>query len=212
MLLTTYELVSKHLGELRRLSWAALVVDEAHRLKSASSRLFQDLVRVDADHRVLLTGTPLQNSLEELFFLMNFLEPAKFGSVDAFKAAYASLDDKDKVGDDARARGAGTWLVSSASHARRMLVSACMLPGGLAHGRLRPLSSCCGQVGELHRQLQPHMLRRLKKDVLKQLPPKMEQIVRLELSDEQRELYKAILSRNYEALVGEAGRSCDGLP
>jgi chromodomain-helicase-DNA-binding protein 4 len=58
------------------------------------------------------------------------------------------------------------------------------------------------QVAELHRQLAPHLLRRLKKDVLKQLPPKMEQIVRVELSEEQRQLYKAILSKNYEALVG----------
>jgi len=58
----------------------------------------QDLVRVDAQHRVLLTGTPLQNSLEELFYLMNFLEPDKFSDVEEFKAAYATLDDKDKVG------------------------------------------------------------------------------------------------------------------
>eukprot|EP00775_Hariotina_reticulata_P005696 gene5696-5934_t len=85
---------------------------------------------------------------------MNFLEPAKFPSVEAFKTSYAQLDDKDKI-------------------------------------------------AELHRQLQPHLLRRLKKDVLKQLPPKMEQMVRLEMSDEQRQLYKAILSKNYEALVGE---------
>jgi chromodomain-helicase-DNA-binding protein 4 len=60
--------------------------------------VLQDLLRVSARHRVLLTGTPLQNSLEELFFLMNFLEPAKFASVDDFKQAYAALDDKDKVG------------------------------------------------------------------------------------------------------------------
>jgi hypothetical protein len=59
--------------------------------------VLQDLLRVSARHRVLLTGTPLQNSLEELFFLMNFLEPAKFASVDDFKQAYAALDDKDKV-------------------------------------------------------------------------------------------------------------------
>lgn len=57
----------------------------------------QDLVRVDARHRVLLTGTPLQNSLEELFYLMNFLEPHKFSSVEEFKAAYAALNDRDKV-------------------------------------------------------------------------------------------------------------------
>jgi SNF2 family DNA or RNA helicase len=68
----------------------------------------QDLVRVDARHRVLLTGTPLQNSLEELFYLMNFLEPLKFSNVEEFKAAYAALDDRDKVrvGPDAQVMGA----------------------------------------------------------------------------------------------------------
>jgi hypothetical protein len=66
-------------------------------LRCCVHTLPQDLLRVSARHRVLLTGTPLQNSLEELFFLMNFLEPAKFASVDDFKQAYAALDDKDKV-------------------------------------------------------------------------------------------------------------------
>jgi hypothetical protein len=65
----------------------------------------QDLRRVDAKHRVLLTGTPLQNSLEELFYLMNFLEPHKFSNVEEFKAAYAALNDRDKV------RGKPDWWV-----------------------------------------------------------------------------------------------------
>jgi chromodomain-helicase-DNA-binding protein 4 len=77
------------------------------RLKSSTSRLFQDLVKVSARHRVLLTGTPLQNSLEELFYLMNFLEPAKFPNVEVFKTSYAQLDDKDKVGCTAATSGAG---------------------------------------------------------------------------------------------------------
>lgn len=52
---------------------------------------------MNARHRLLLTGTPLQNNLDELFFLMNFLEPKKFPSVDVFRETYAALDDKDKV-------------------------------------------------------------------------------------------------------------------
>lgn len=52
---------------------------------------------MSARHRVLLTGTPLQNSLEELFFLMSFLEPSKFDRLEDFVAAYAALDDRDKV-------------------------------------------------------------------------------------------------------------------
>lgn len=57
-------------------------------------------------------------------------------------------------------------------------------------------------MAELHRQLAPHLLRRMKKDVLTQLPPKQEQIVRVELSQEQRLLYRTILERNYTALTG----------
>jgi hypothetical protein len=68
-----------------------------HQHRADVAAALQDLVRVNAQHRVLLTGTPLQNSLEELFYLMNFLEPDKFANVEQFKAAYASLDDKDKV-------------------------------------------------------------------------------------------------------------------
>jgi hypothetical protein len=51
-------------------------------------------------------------------------------------------------------------------------------------------------------ELKPHLLRRVKKDVLKQLPPKMEQIVRIELSPLQREYYRNVLTKNYEALAG----------
>ncbi len=54
-------------------------------------------MRVDARHRLLLTGTPLQNSLEELFHLLNFLEPTKFPDADACAAAYEGLADKDKA-------------------------------------------------------------------------------------------------------------------
>lgn len=57
------------------------------------------------------------------------------------------------------------------------------------------------QVSELHRKLSPHLLRRLKKDVMGQLPPKKEQIVRVELSYLQRETYKKILTQNFVSLA-----------
>lgn len=56
------------------------------------------------------------------------------------------------------------------------------------------------QVGQLHELLAPHLLRRVKKDVLQQLPPKMEQMVRVELSPLQREWYRRLLTKNYTTL------------
>ena len=58
------------------------------------------------------------------------------------------------------------------------------------------------QVSTLHEQLKPHLLRRMKRDVLKQLPPKREQIVRVELSPLQKEYYRAILTKNFKDLAG----------
>ena len=62
------------------------------------------------------------------------------------------------------------------------------------------------QVERLHRMLAPHLLRRLKRDVLKDLPRKKEQIVRVELAPEQQRLYKEVLTRNYAALAHKGGK------
>ena len=62
------------------------------------------------------------------------------------------------------------------------------------------------QVERLHRMLAPHLLRRLKRDVLKDLPRKKEQIVRVELAPEQQRLYKDVLTRNYAALAHKGGK------
>ncbi|XP_022881610.1 CHD3-type chromatin-remodeling factor PICKLE-like [Olea europaea var. sylvestris] len=61
------------------------------------------------------------------------------------------------------------------------------------------------QILRLHKMLAPHLLRRVKKDVMKELPPKKELILRVELSSKQKEYYKAILTRNYETLTRKGG-------
>lgn len=63
---------------LSSIEWAALVVDEAHRLKNNQSLFFRTLREFKINYRLLLTGTPLQNNLEELFHLLNFLSPDRF--------------------------------------------------------------------------------------------------------------------------------------
>jgi len=76
-ILTTYEIVLKDSALLNSLSWAVLMVDEAHRLKNDDSLLYKALQSFDTNQRLLITGTPLQNSLKELWALLHFIMPAK---------------------------------------------------------------------------------------------------------------------------------------
>ncbi|KAG1665916.1 hypothetical protein FOA52_004505 [Chlamydomonas sp. UWO 241] len=161
VLLTSYEMVLAEAGPLSKLEYEVMVVDEGHRLKNNKSRLFVELQELTAHFKVLLTGTPLQNNLTELYMLLHFLEPEKFKQEDF---------EESEIGHEE-------------------------------------------QVATLHQQLSPHILRRLKKDVLKGLPPKLEQIVRVELSGMQRELYRSLLARHLPVLAGGAkdgGRPAGG--
>jgi chromodomain-helicase-DNA-binding protein 1 len=73
---------------LKQIPWAYLLVDEAHRLKNSESALYQELSSWSFKSKLLVTGTPLQNSMRELWALLNFLEPGRFGAADEFEAAY----------------------------------------------------------------------------------------------------------------------------
>ncbi|XP_035705882.1 chromodomain-helicase-DNA-binding protein Mi-2 homolog isoform X3 [Folsomia candida] len=156
VLLTSYELVSIDAACLGSVDWSVLVVDEAHRLKNNQSKFFRILNNYPIQYKLLLTGTPLQNNLEELFHLLNFLCPEKFNDLAVFQNEFAEIDKED-------------------------------------------------QVKKLHDMLGPHMLRRLKADVLKNMPSKSEFIVRVELAPMQKKYYKYILTRNFEALNNKAG-------
>ena len=77
-IITNYELVMKDTSFFAQFRWSILVVDEAHRLKNSESKLHKSLSNIHSEHRVLLTGTPLQNTIEELHSLLEFLHPGKF--------------------------------------------------------------------------------------------------------------------------------------
>ena len=160
VMLTSYEMAVAESALLNTVDWDVLCVDEGHRLRTKESRLFESLSGLAVQQRVLLTGTPLQNHLDELFVLLNFLDSAKFPSSEALKAEF----DADALKNEAK-------------------------------------------LSELHSMLRPHLLRRVKKDVLKDLPPKRELIVRVGLSALQRSLYKATLTRNFQALRALSSRN-----
>ncbi|CAD6191489.1 unnamed protein product [Caenorhabditis auriculariae] len=151
VLLTSYECINMDKPILSSIEWGALVVDEAHRLKNNQSTFFKNLREYKIGYRVLLTGTPLQNNLEELFHLLNFLAPDRFYDLESFTREFAEISKED-------------------------------------------------QIQKLHSLLGPHMLRRLKADVLTGMPSKSELIVRLELSPLQKKYYKNILTKNFDAL------------
>jgi len=86
VLLTTYEyLMNKHdRPRLSKILWHYIIIDEGHRIKNASCKLNAELKHYQSSHRLLLTGTPLQNNLEELWALLNFLLPSIFNSSEDF--------------------------------------------------------------------------------------------------------------------------------
>jgi chromodomain-helicase-DNA-binding protein 7 len=139
------------------------VIDEAHRLKNKNCKLIEGLRCIDMEHKVLLTGTPLQNNVEELFSLLNFLEPSQF------KCSIEFLQEFGDLKTDT-------------------------------------------QVQKLQAILKPMMLRRLKEDVEKNLAPKEETIVEVELTNTQKKYYRAILEKNFQFLTrGATGANVPNL-
>ncbi|XP_061520411.1 chromodomain-helicase-DNA-binding protein 4a isoform X1 [Phycodurus eques] len=97
VLLTSYELITIDMAVLGSIDWACLVVDEAHRLKNNQSKFFRVLNNYPLQHKLLLTGTPLQNNLEELFHLLNFLTPERFSNLEGFLEEFADIAKEDQI-------------------------------------------------------------------------------------------------------------------
>lgn len=96
VLLTTYELCLKDASFLRKWKWKILVVDEAHRLKNQNSLLHRTLTEFSVGFRVLLTGTPIQNNLQEIYSLLNFIQPSLFPAeeTDHFVSSYSNVQNQ----------------------------------------------------------------------------------------------------------------------
>ncbi|OZC07125.1 protein, SNF2 family [Onchocerca flexuosa] len=97
-LITTFEMVVSDCDVLKQINYQVCIIDEAHRLKNRNCKLLTSgLLSLTAEHRVLLTGTPLQNNIEELYSLLNFLEPEQFHSSSAFLEQFGQCQTEDQV-------------------------------------------------------------------------------------------------------------------
>lgn len=100
IVIASYEIVIKEKSSFKKFDWEYIVIDEAHRIKNEESLLSQVLRDFTSRNRLLITGTPLQNNLHELWSLLNFLLPDIFSSSQAFDEWFStdtSEEDKDKI-------------------------------------------------------------------------------------------------------------------
>jgi SNF2 family DNA or RNA helicase len=165
VLLTTYEYVIKDKSLLRKITWQYAIVDEGHRMKNSASKFAKTLsTQYTTKFRVLLTGTPLMNDLSELWSLLNFLLPTIFNSVDTFDQWF-----NRPFAQFGTASGTPEDEANALSNEERMFI-----------------------IHRLHELLRPFMLRRVKSEVLDQLPEKVEKVLKCDLSSWQKELYKQI--------------------
>ena len=140
-------------------------------MKNAKSKFAQTLGQsYMSAHRILLTGTPLQNNLQELWSLLNFLLPKIFSSCDEFKKWFDKPLSKVHHPLTSKSLQKNDPTLFELSEEEQLLV-----------------------INRLHQVLRPFLLRRVKKDVEKELPPKSEMVIKVELSDWQKIVYNGIL-------------------
>lgn len=145
VILTTYALVRNNIEEFRKEKFHYVILDESQNIKNMTTQTTQAALLLHTEHRLALSGTPVENNLSELYSLFRFLNPTMFGTLDNFNSRYATPIQKDGDKD----------------------------------------ALYC-----LRKKIFPFMLRRLKKDVLKDLPDRIEQTLYVEMSQEQHDFYE----------------------
>ncbi|MBU4366000.1 MAG: DEAD/DEAH box helicase [Verrucomicrobia bacterium] len=150
IVVTSYALLRRDIELLAALDFAAVVLDEAQHIKNRSTRNAQATKRLKAVHRLVLTGTPIENSVADLWSIMDFLMPGYLGPYERFRLGYeAPIAQGGEVAEAAQLK--------------------------------------------LRRKLRPFMLRRLKQDVAKDLPPKIEKLATCVMTRDQQLVYKNLL-------------------
>ena len=167
LVITSYALLRRDLERYREFEFDTVVLDEAQHIKNRQTQNAQAVKALRSRHRLVLTGTPLENSVLDLWSIFDFLMPGYLGTAKDFRERYELPIAREK-NSEAQTR--------------------------------------------LARRLRPFLLRRLKRDVAKDLPPKIEQVAFCELAADQRQVYQQIMEASrrevFDAMAGQgAGRS-----
>ncbi|XP_055742110.1 SWI/SNF-related matrix-associated actin-dependent regulator of chromatin subfamily A containing DEAD/H box 1A-like [Salvelinus fontinalis] len=152
----------------RKLRLKYAVFDEGHMLKNMNSLRYRHLMAINAEHRLLLTGTPLQNNLLELMSLLNFIMPSMFSSSTTQIAKMFSMKSHEEQSSFERDRIAQAKLI-----------------------------------------MKPFILRRVKSEVLKQLPAKEEKLEFCAMSEKQQLLYQNMVGKLKTSAIGEKRELCN---
>jgi len=173
--LTSYEGVNICKSELKRVHWKYVIVDEAHRLKNDESMLSKNLREFNCDLKLLMTGTPLQNNIKELWSLLNFIMPDLFDSSDIFEVYLQGNNENRSSGEGNKNNGDA------------------VAEGDTANFKEEIEKKNEEFITALHRILRPFILKRTKEVVAQTLPPKKEVHVYTGLTEQQVNIYRSIL-------------------
>lgn len=154
VIITSYSLLQKDVEIYKKFGFGYSILDEAQHIKNRMTRNAKTVKMLQCDHRLILTGTPIENSLDELWSLFDFLMPGLLSSYDRFVEKYLRT----------------------------------------------PSQGNQTNLEKLRRKLSPFILRRMKRDVLAELPPVSEIVYHCHLSDTQRELYSSYAKSAREEL------------
>lgn len=154
VVITSYSLLQKDIETYNKVEFGYAILDEAQHIKNRSTRNAKSVKLLNCSHRLILTGTPIENSLEELWSLFDFLMPGLLSTFDRFVERYIRNIAQDNSLN----------------------------------------------LENLRRKLSPFILRRMKKDVLSELPPVSEIVYHCHLSDSQKELYRSYAETAREEL------------
>ncbi|GAA5956331.1 hypothetical protein JCM8115_001689 [Rhodotorula mucilaginosa] len=159
IILVTYQIMMNDINWLKELNYDAIICDEAHKAKGLNGRTLACLKQLKGDFRLLLTGTPLQNNLTELYALLSFILPHVFNDQDLFESQFDFSEITTSDGSKLSEQEEVTLLVA-----------------------------------QLQNILKPFLLRRCKKDVIKDLPLKKEYVLTAPLTARQKEMTEAAVN------------------